>query len=99
MLFKNSEKCFLFYFKSSFRFEYIWNFVLTFLLCRKNDLIRKLKLILNFMTSQTGKQIITIKLLPNVSRNKLNQVMKFSQLTENNMTDQNDTQNVVEKLV
>ena len=51
------------------------------------------------MTSQTGKQIITIKLLPNVSRNKLNQVMKFSQLTENNMTDQNDTQNVVEKLV
>ena len=50
------------------------------------------------MTSQTGKQII-IKLLPNVSRNKLNQVMKFSQLTENNMTDQNDTQNVVEKLV
>ena len=51
------------------------------------------------MTSQTGKQIITIKLLPDVSRNKLNQVMKFSQLTENNMTDQNDTQNVVEKLV
>ena len=51
------------------------------------------------MTSQTGKQIITIKLLPNVSRNKLNQVMKFSQLTENNMIDQNDTQNVVEKLV
>ena len=51
------------------------------------------------MTSQTGKQIITIKLLPNVSRNKLNQVMKFSQLTGNNMTDQNDTQNVVEKLV
>ena len=51
------------------------------------------------MTPQTGKQIIIIKLLPNVSRNKLNQVMKFSQLTENNMTDQNDTQNVVEKLV
>ena len=51
------------------------------------------------MMSQTGKQIMTIKLLPNISRNKLNQVLKFSQLIENNMTDQNDTQNVVEKLV
>ena len=34
-----------------------------------------------FMTSQTGKQIITIHILPNISRSKGNQTMKFRQLT------------------
>ena len=35
--------------------------------------------------SSTGKQIITISILPNVSRSKGNQIMKFSQLIEYNM--------------
>ena len=32
------------------------------------------------MTSQTGYQIITIYMLPNISRNEDNQGMKFGQL-------------------
>ena len=34
------------------------------------------------MTSQTGQQIITIHILPNISRSKENQVMKFGQLAK-----------------
>ena len=34
------------------------------------------------MTSQTEKQITEINILPNISRSKGNQTMKFSQLIE-----------------
>ena len=34
------------------------------------------------MTSSVGKQIITIHILPNISRSKGNQTMKFGQLVE-----------------
>ena len=34
------------------------------------------------MTSQTGQQIITIHILPNISSRKDNQAMKFSQLSK-----------------
>ena len=37
------------------------------------------------MTSQTGKQIITINILPKISKSKSNQSMKFGQLIECNM--------------
>ena len=37
------------------------------------------------MTSQRGQQTITIHILPNISRNKGNQEMKFGQLIEYNM--------------
>ena len=37
------------------------------------------------MTSQTGKQTIAIHILPNISRSKGNQAMKFGQLIEYNM--------------
>ena len=37
------------------------------------------------MTSQTGKQIIPIHILPNISRSKENQAMKFGQLLEYNV--------------
>ena len=40
--------------------------------------------VLKFMTSQTGQQIITIHILPNISRNKGNQTIKFCQLIEYN---------------
>ena len=36
------------------------------------------------ITSQTGQQIITIYILPNISRSKDNQVMKFGQLIKYN---------------
>ena len=37
------------------------------------------------MTSQTGQQIITVHILSNISRSKVNQAMKFGQLIEYNM--------------
>ena len=37
------------------------------------------------MTSQPGSQTITIHILPNISRSKDNQKMKFGQLIEYNM--------------
>ena len=50
----------------------------------KNGLIRKVRLISN-MTSQPGKQTITILILPNISRSKDNQTMKFGQFIEYKM--------------
>ena len=52
---------------------------------QENGLMKKLKLTLNFMASQTVKQIITLHILPNISRNKVNQAMKFVQFIEFNM--------------
>ena len=48
----------------------------------KNGLIRKVWLIskLIFDVSQTRQQIITRNILPNISRGKCNQGMKFAQL-------------------
>ena len=37
------------------------------------------------MTSQTGQQIITIHILPNISRGKGNQVIALGQVIEYNM--------------
>ena len=50
------------------------------------------------MTSQTGQQITTIHLLPNISRSKGNQAMKFGQLIEYNVRNI-FLKNVEEKLV
>ena len=61
------------------------DFALTFLDMWKKNLIRKLGLTSNFMASDTGKQIITIHILPNISRSKDNQTMKFCELVEYNM--------------
>ena len=52
---------------------------------QKSGLIRKIRLISKFMTSKSGKQIIVIHILPNISRRKGNQTMKFGQLIEYNM--------------
>ena len=48
-------------------------------------LIRKIRLISKFMTSQPGKQTIAIHILSNISRSKSNRTMKFGQLIECNM--------------
>ena len=37
------------------------------------------------MTSQPGKQTIAIYILPNISKSKCNQTIKFGQLIEYNM--------------
>ena len=81
---KNNEKCFLFYFKSSFRSQDVYVFVTTFWSCRKNGLIRKVRFNSKFKTSQPGLQIIAIPILPNISQSKGNQTMKLSQLIEYN---------------
>ena len=59
-------------------------FVLTFWSSGKTDLIRKIRLISKFMTSQPGYQTITINILFNFSRSKGNQTIKFGQLIEHN---------------
>ena len=52
------------------------------------------------MSSLTGKQIITIIILQNISRNKDNQTIKLVQLIEVNMKKPKKIQqNVVKKLV
>ena len=51
----------------------------------ENGFINKLKLISKFMTLQTGQQIFTIHVLPNVSRSKGNQVLKFGKLMKHDV--------------
>ena len=50
----------------------------------KNSSIKKIRLILKFMTSQPGYQTIAIHILPNILRSKDNQTMKFGPLIEHN---------------
>ena len=67
----------------------------------KTALIRKKRLVSKFMMSQPGKQTIVMHILTNISKNKGNQAMKFSQLIEYNMRKnilKNHKQNEVEKL-
>ena len=51
----------------------------------KNDLIKKIRLISKFMTSQPGKQTIVIHILPYISKSKDSQTVKFGQLIDYNM--------------
>ena len=46
---------------------------------QENGLLRKLRLISKFITSQTGLQTITIQILPDISIDIRNQKIKFSQ--------------------
>ena len=57
---------------------------MTFWSCRENYLIRKIRLTLEFMTSQSGQQIISIPILANISQSKGNQTIKLGQLIEYN---------------
>ena len=51
----------------------------------KNSLIRKIRLISKSVASQPAQQTISIHIIPNISRSKCNQTMKFGQLVEYNM--------------
>ena len=77
MFFISSQKLFLFSRCLSFYFDY--------LVLYQNGFIKKNSLISEFMTSQPGQQTIVIHILPNISRNKGNQTIKFGQLIECNM--------------
>ena len=52
---------------------------------KKNGMIRKIRLISKFMTSQPGWQTITMHVVPNIPRNKSNQTVEIGQLIEYNM--------------
>ena len=52
---------------------------------QKKGLIRKIRFISKLMTSQAGKEIITIHLLLITSRSTTNQTTKFDQLIEYKM--------------
>ena len=80
------KNAFLFHLKSSFRSEDILVFVTTFWSCRKNDLIRRIRLTSKFMASQLGLQTIARHILSNISQSKSNQTMKFGQLIKYNKT-------------
>ena len=71
-----------FHLKSSFCSQDIYIFVKTFWSCRKNGLIRKIRLTSKFMTSQPRQQAITIHILPNISQSKENQTIKLRELIE-----------------
>ena len=60
-------------------------------------MIIKIRLISIFTRSQPGKQRVRIHILPNISRSKVNQIIKFGQLIETFFL-KNYTQNVLEKL-
>ena len=51
----------------------------------KNGLIRKIRLIPKFMTSQPDYQAIVMHILSNILKSKSNQIMKLGQLIEYNI--------------
>ena len=48
----------------------------------KNSLMRKIRLISKFMNTQPGQETTKIHILPNISRSKGNQTMKFGHVIE-----------------
>ena len=51
----------------------------------KNGSVRKIRLILKFVTLQPGQQTVAIQIFLNISRSKGNQLIKFGHLIEYNM--------------
>ena len=81
----------LFHLKSSFHSKMFKFLPRPFWSCSKtmylfgHGFMRNLRSISKFMASSTGKQIITVLILPKISRSKCNQTMKFGMLVEYNM--------------
>ena len=91
---RNNEKYFLLHLESSFCSQDILDYSRLFGHV-KNGLIKDVKLISKFMTSQPGYETIAIRIY--ISRCKGNQTMKFGQLIRIFFL-KNRTQNLVEKL-
>ena len=68
-----------------FSFSRYLSFCLDFLVMYQNGLIKKIRLISNFVTSQHGQQTVVIHILPNISQSEGNQTIKFAHLIECNM--------------
>ena len=75
--FQNDAKCFLFHLKKLFSYSKDFNFCLEFSVMQKIGMIKNIKLISKIMTSQPGKQTITIHILSSILRKKGDQSMKF----------------------
>ena len=82
--FKIDEKCFLFQLKSFFVSQDIYIFVTFFWSCRRNGLIRNIRLTSKLITSQPGLQTAAMQILPNISQSKGKQTFKFGKLIEYN---------------
>ena len=78
------EKYFLFHLKSYFCSQ-VLKFCLDFSVIYKSGLIKKIRLISKFMTSQPEKQTVALHILPNISTSNGNQTVKFGKLIEYNM--------------
>ena len=65
---------------------------------QKSGLTRKVRLVSKFMKSQSGKQTSVIHILPNISRSKDKQTLKFKRIQTEIFFLKNHTQNMVEKL-
>ena len=70
MLFISPQKLFL--------FSRYLSFCLDFLVNYRNNLIKKIRSISNFMTSQPGYQTLVIHILPSILKSNGNQTMKFN---------------------
>ena len=55
----------------------IFKFYLDFSPMQKNGLVKKVRSISKFMTSQAGKHKITIHISPNILKSKDNQIIRF----------------------
>ena len=64
----------------------------------RKPLDKKPKVISKFMMSWTGKQMITILILPNISTSKGNETMRFGKLIEYNIIFKNHAQNEADKV-
>ena len=76
---RKNDFYFMLHVKSIFVLE-IFTFLFRIFGYVKNSLIKKLWLISRFMTLKTRKKIITIHVLPNISRSKGKQTIKFGHL-------------------
>ena len=76
---------------------------MSFFIMWESGLMRKLRIIPNFIWSHTGRQVLAIHVLPNISRSKVNQTMKLGRLTQYITPEifflKSCTQNVMKKLV
>ena len=76
---RKNDFYFMLHVKSIFVLE-IFTFLFRIFGYVKNSLIKKLWLISRFMTLKTRKKIITIHVLPSISRSKGKQAIKFGHL-------------------
>ena len=80
--FKDDEKCFMFYLKSSFCF---WFISMSFLISGHVGKWLDKKAKVNFKIYDNLDKPNTMNILPDISRRKGNQIVKFGQLIEHNI--------------